>query len=183
MRKVTAGLFSSVDGVVESPHLWQFDSFDDELGAGMDAMIATTDTVILGRGSYQEWSDYWPKAQVDDDFAGFINPVEKFVASRTLQGSLEWENSHRIEGELEAFVRDLKDAEGRNISVCGSISVVRQLLFADLLDSLMLMVHPVIAGSGRRLFEAGDPVTRLTLQDSTITSKGNAILTYGVRRP
>lgn len=178
MRRVTAGLFHSVDGVVESPHLWQFDSFDDELGVGLDAMIGGTDTVILGRVSYQEWSGYWPAAS-DDDFGDFINPVEKFVASRTLTGSLEWENSRLIEGGLEDFVRDLKDTAGKDISVCGSISVVRQLLFAGLLDSLTLMTHPVIAGSGRRLFETGDPLTRLTLQDSTITSKGNAILVYG----
>ncbi|MBG6183142.1 dihydrofolate reductase [Arthrobacter sp. CAN_A214] len=179
MRKVTAGLFSSVDGVVESPHLWQFDSFDDELGAGMDAMLDRTDTVLLGRVSYEEWSDYWPKAQSDDEFGTFINPVEKFVASRSRTDSLEWENSRRIEGDLVDFVTELKATDGKDISVCGSISVVRQLLFAGLLDSLTLMMHPVIAGSGRRLFETGDPLTRLTLQDSTITSKGNAILVYG----
>jgi dihydrofolate reductase len=181
MRKVTAGLFSSVDGVVEAPHLWQFDSFDDELGAGMDAMLERTDTVILGRVSYQEWSGYWPTAAADDEFGGFINPVEKFVASTTLQGGLEWENSRLIEGGLEEFVTALRDTEGKDISVCGSISVVRQLLFAGLLDSLILMIHPVIAGSGRRLFGPEDPTTRLTLQESSITSKGNAILTYGVR--
>lgn len=179
MREVTAGLFQSVDGVVESPFLWQFDSFDEELGAGMEAMMTQTDTVILGRRSYEEWAGHWPNAGQDDPFASFINPVEKFVASRTLGGDLAWENSTLIKEPLEDFVRNLRQSDGGDISVCGSISVVRQLLFAGLLDSLLLMVHPVIAGAGKHLFESGDPVTRLVLQDSQQTSKGNMLLSYG----
>lgn len=180
MRKVTAGLFHSVDGVVSDPYLWQFDSFDDELGQGMDDMIRRVDSVILGRVSYQEWAEYWPTAPVDQDFAGFINPVPKYVASNSLSGPLEWENSTLMDAPLEEFVTRLKATDGGDIAVCGSISVVRQLLFAGLLDSLMLMTHPVIAGSGRRLFEAGDPVTRLTLLDEYRTTKGNVISTYGL---
>jgi dihydrofolate reductase len=178
MRKVTAGLFHSVDGVVSEPHLWQFDSFDDELGQGMEGMMQRVDTVLLGRVSYQEWAAYWPTAPVDQDFAGFINPVEKFVASRTLKEPLEWQNSHLIEGPLEAFVGGLKERDGGDIAVSGSISVVRQLLFAGLLDELMLMTHPVVAGSGKHLFQDGDPVTRLSLKDEYRTSKGNVISTY-----
>lgn len=171
----------SVDGVVESPHLWQFDSFDDELGAGMEQMIQTARTVLLGRTTYQEWSGYWPNASVDEDFAVFINGVEKLVASRTLTGELDWHNARLLDGELEERVGRLRESEGGDIAVCGSISLVRRLLFAGLLDSLTLMVHPVVAGRGRRLFEAGDPTTRLTLEASTTTSKGNAILSYSRR--
>lgn len=181
MRQLKAGLFQSVDGVVEAPNLWQFDSFDDELGAGMGQMMTQTDAVLLGRTSYQEWAGYWPGAGAGDPFAAFINPVEKFVASRTLTGDLEWQNSILIAGDLDAFVADLKQSDGGDISVCGSISVVRQLLFAGLLDSLMLMIHPVIAGTGRRLFATGDPQTRLVLRDSQQTSKGNLIVSYGRR--
>ena len=181
MRRVTAGLFSSVDGVVESPHLWQFDSFDDELGAGMDEMIGRTETVLLGRTSYEEWSGYWPNPSVDEDFAAFINPVEKLVASRTLTGELAWQNARLIDGELEDVVARLRESEGGDVAVCGSVSVVRQLLFAGLLDSLTLMVHPVVAGTGKRLFEPGDPTTRLELETFASTPKGNALLTYGLR--
>jgi dihydrofolate reductase len=166
---------------VSDPYLWQFDSFDDELGQGLDRMIKSVDTVVLGRVSYQEWAGYWPTASVDNDFAGFINPVEKFVASNSLSEPLEWENSHLIEGPLEEFVSGLKERDGGEIAVCGSISVVRQLLFAGLLDSLTLMTHPVVAGRGRRLFETDDPITRLSLQDQYRTSKGNVISTYGLR--
>ena len=181
MRKVTAGLFCSVDGVVENPFLWQFDSFDQELGAGMVEMMGRIDTGLLGRIGYQQWAEYWPSAESDADFGGFINPLQKYVASTTLSGDLGWENSRLIEGPLEDFVARLKDSDGGDIGVFSSISLVRQLLFAGLLDSLMLMVHPVIAGKGRRLFLESDPVTRLELQDSQRTSKGNLVLSYGVR--
>lgn len=181
MRAVTAGLFHSLDGVVEAPNLWQFDSFDDELGAGLTSMMGRVDTVLLGRVGYQEWAGYWPTAGEGDSFAAFINPVEKFVASRTLTGDLEWQNARLVDGPLEDFVAALKKTDGGEISVCASISVVRQLLFAGLLDTLTVMMHPVVAGSGRRLFEPGDPVTRLELKESSTTSKGNAILSYGLR--
>ncbi|EMY35090.1 riboflavin biosynthesis protein RibD [Arthrobacter crystallopoietes BAB-32] len=181
MRKVTSGLFHSVDGVVESPDQWQFDSFDGELGLGLGMFISRTDTVILGRTTYEQWAGYWPNAEDDDDFASFINPVQKFVASNTLSGDLEWQNSQLIEGGLEDFIRELKQGEGGDIAVCGSISVVRQLLFANLLDELTLMQHPVVAGKGKHLFEPGDPTTRLVLQDAQITSKGNVIMQYGLR--
>ena len=181
MRKLTAGLFVSVDGVAESPNQWQLDSFDDELGAEMADMIGRVDTVLLGRVGYEEWAGQWPNAQNGNPFGDFINPVEKFVASRTLTGELEWQNATVIDGDLEQFVTALKNSEGGEISVCGSISLVRQLLFAGLLDSLTLMVHPVIAGAGRHLFETTDEVTRLTLQKAQSTSKGNAILNYGLR--
>ena len=182
MRKVTAGLFHSVDGVVQDPFKFQFDSFDDELGKGLTKMITTVDTVVLGRVSYQEWAGYWPTAPRDEDFAAFINPVEKFVASRTLTEPLEWENSHLIEGDVEKFVADLKSRDGGEIAVCGSISLVRRLFFAGILDELTLMTHPVVAGSGRRLFEDGDPLHRLTLEDQYATSKGNVISTYSLRK-
>lgn len=181
MRRVTAGLFYSVDGVVEAPNLWQFDSFDDELGAELGGMIGGTDTVLLGRVGYQQWSEYWPTAGDDEGFGTFINQVEKFVASRTLTGDLQWQNARLIPGDLEAFVASLKATDGGDIAVCASISVVRQLLFAGLLDVLTLMMHPVVVGSGQHLFEPGDPTTRLTLDSGRTTSQGNAILNYRLR--
>ena len=181
MRKLTAGLFMSLDGVVESPNLWQFDSFDQELGAELTAMIDRVDTVLLGRVGYEEWAGYWPNADSTDDFGTFINPIQKFVASRTLTGPLDWQNAALIEGDLEEFVSDLKNTEGGEISLVGGISLVRQLLFAGLLDSLTVMMHPVVAGAGRHLFEPSDPVTRLTLQNSITTSAGNVLLSYALR--
>jgi dihydrofolate reductase len=182
MRKLTAGLFYSVDGVAEAPNLWQFDAFDADLGAMLGVVLAKTDAVVMGRKGYEEWAGYWPAAEGDEGFADFINAVPKHVASRTLSGPLEWRNSTLIAGELEPFIRDLKAREGKEVAVMGGMSVVRQMLFAGLMDELTLITHPVVAGAGHRhLFEPGDPTTRLTLLASTTTASGNVVSTYALR--
>jgi dihydrofolate reductase len=182
LRKLIAGLFYSVDGVAEAPDQFQFDSFDDELGAAMGRVMGEIDTVLMGRVGYEEWAGYWPNAKQDQDFGAFINAVPKFVASDTLTpADLGWSNSTLIEGDLDSFVRELKAKEGGTIAVMGGMSLVSQLLLAGLMDELMLIVHPVVAGSGRRLFEDGTPRTRLTLKNSEQTSKGNMMLTYARR--
>jgi len=178
MRKLTAGLFHSLDGVVEAPNLWQFDAFDDELGAALGASMAATDTVILGRVGYEAWAKDFGEGD-DPYFGPFINNVPKFVASHTLSGKLGWQNSTLIEGDLESFVRELKGKPGKDIALMGGISLVRQMLFAGLLDELTLFTHPVIAGAGyRHLFEPGDATTRLVLKNNVVTSKGNVVSTY-----
>lgn len=182
MRKVTAGLFHSVDGVVEAPYKFQFDSFDDELGAMLGGLMPKIDTVIMGRVGYEEWAEYWPKAEQDLDFAGFINNVPKHVASRTLKGPLAWQNASLIEDELVPFIERLKQQPGGEIAVMSSISLVRQLLFAGVMDELTLITHPVVAGSGRKLFDPEDATTRLELRDSQRTSKGNVVSVYAVKK-
>ena len=179
MRKVSAHLFSSLDGVVENPGAFQFGAFGPEEGAAMARALAPVTDVILGRTLYDEWSDFWPK-HPGDGFAEFINPVVKYVASRTLTAPLAWENSRLIDGNLLDFVQDLREWEGGDISVNG-ISVVRQLLAAGLLDTLALTIHPVQVGSGKRLFDQLPDPLRLELVDSQITSVGNAMLTYRKR--
>lgn len=181
-RKVTAGLFMSVDGVAEAPDTFQFDSFDDELGAGMGAFMGSTTDAVLGRVGYSEWSQYFPGAGSQDPFAGFINSIRKHVASTTLSEPLAWENTTLIQGDLGEYLRALKanGAEG-NIAVMGGVDIVRSAFAAGELDEVQLMIHPVVAGTGRHLFQDGDPLARLTLVDSTITSKGNALLTYARR--
>ncbi len=182
MRKLTAGLFHSVDGVVEAPNEWQFDAFDDELGALLGKSMAAIDTVVMGRKGYEEWAGYWPTAEADADFAAFINGLPKHVASRTLKGPLAWQNATLIEGDLAGFVRDLKSRDGGEIAAMAGITIVRELLFAGLLDELTLITHPVVAGAGRRhLFQPGDPTTRLVLRNESRTSKGNVVSVYSLR--
>lgn len=180
-RKVTAALFSSIDGVVGDPGTFQYDSFDEDLGATMTRTIAGIDEVILGRVTYSQWADYWPTQapEEDADYASFINPVLKHVASRTLtQSDLTWENSRLVEGDLLDLVRTLKASEGGDIAVQGSLSVVRQLVAAGLLDELTLVIHPAVAGSGERLFADFAP-TRLRLVNLERTRAGNVVATYG----
>lgn len=182
MRKVMAGLFHAIDGVVEAPDQFQFDSFDDDLGVLLTGVQERVTDVLLGRVGYEQWAAYWPNAEADGDFADFINGVPKHVASETLSGPLDWNNARLIDGDLLDFVRRLKAGEGGEIAAMGGISLVRQLMFAGLLDELVLITHPVIAGAGRHLFEPGDPSTRLVLLDSRTTEKGNVVSTYGPRR-
>lgn len=178
MRKVVAHLFSSLDGVVSSPNLFQFDGFGPEEGEAMAQALAPVDEAIMGRVIYTEWADYWP--QHDEDFGLVINPMRKHVASTTLSGELSWQNSELIAGDLLEFTRELKSGPGGDITVCG-ISVVRQLLVAGLLDTLTLTVHPVLAGQGKRLSDGLAEPFRLRLLESQFTSVGNAILSYGPR--
>jgi len=183
MRKVTAGLFHSVDGAVEAPNEWQFDRFDDELGGLLGGVLGRTDTVIMGRKGFVEWSGYWPTAQRDEGFADFINAVPKHVATRTLTTLPAWQNASIIDGDLDAFVRGLKEKDGGEIAVMASISVVNHLFLAGLLDELTLITHPVIAGDKyRKLFATGTGTTRLELVSSETTSKGNVVSTYKLLR-
>lgn len=183
-RKLSAHFFSSLDGVVSDPFEFQFDSFDQATGEAMDKAIAPVDDIVLGRITYSQWAEYWPNQAPEEDmsFADFINPVRKHVASRTLsQADLAWENSHLMDADLIDYVQRLKEGEGGEIAVAGSIQVARQLLIAGLLDTLTLTIHPAVAGKGTRLFD-GVPPTRLDLVDSLITEKGNAILTYAPKK-
>jgi len=182
MRKVTAGFFHSVDGVIEAPNLWQGDAFDNELGEMLGGVMERTDTVIMGRVGYEDWAGYWPNAEADQGFADYINAVPKFVASRTLgQDQLRWKNTTLISGDLLDFVRNLKSRDGGEIAVMAGVDVARQLFFAGLLEELTLITHPVVAGKGKHLFLPTDPVTQLVLKHSTITSRGNVVVTYGLR--
>lgn len=181
MRTVSATLFMSVDGVIESPNLWQFDSFDDELGAVMGGTLAEAEDVILGRVLYEQWSAHWTSPGADDPFGDFINPVRKHVASRTLSGELSWQNSTLIAGDLRDYVRDLAAGEGGRVHVPGSIQVIHHLLEAELISELILIIHPALAGTGRHLYGDGLPIRRLALRSATSTAAGNIVARYAPR--
>jgi dihydrofolate reductase len=178
-RKVTAHLFSTVNGVVESPNLWQFDAFGPEEGQLMGEVIGPVTDVVIGRKLWQEWAEYWPSA--DDPFGQFINPVRKHVVTSTLSGDLPW-NSTVVAGDPVEYVNKLREQDGGDISVAGGIDTIRSLFLAGVIDELILTTHPVVANEGRRLFDESVPITRLLLVSAQQTSAGNAILTY-TRRP
>lgn len=180
MRKVVAALFISLDGVTEAPDQWQFDHFDAEMMSGMSSAIAQEDTVLMGRVTYQEWAGYWPTA-TGEPYASHINNVPKYVVSTTLD-RVEWQNSTLVKRDLAQTINRLKQEPGKNIGVAGSPTLVRSLLADGLLDRLTLMIHPVVVGRGKHLFQGGSELQRLKLIDSTITSTGVAILTYEPRR-
>ena len=179
MRKVNSGLFISLDGVTESPEQWQFDAFDDDMMATMGAHIAAEDTILLGRVTYQDWNQYWPAA-TDEPYASHINITPKHVVSTTLDKVEwgQWANVNLINGNLPEAIAGLKQQLGKNIGVAGSPTLVRSLIQANLLDELTLMIHPVVAGRGKRLFEGERTLKRLKLVASTTTRSGVSILTY-----
>jgi dihydrofolate reductase len=180
MRKVVSVLFISLDGVAEAPDKWQF-AFDEEMGKVLTTTLEICDTVLLGRVTYTEWAGYWPAVTSGEDaeFANWINNAPKYVASTTLDDADEWANSTLIEGDLATAVKELKAGPGKGISVAGSPSLVRSLLEQDLLDELVLLIHPVIAGEGRKkLFADDGPLKRLELVSARPTSSGVVIVTY-----
>jgi dihydrofolate reductase len=177
MRKVVSGLFMSLDGVAESPDQWQFDHFDEGMMAALGEHLATTDAVMLGRVTYQEWAGYWPNS-TDEPFASYINNAPKYVVSNTLDHA-DWQNTTLIKGaDLATTLAQLKQQPGKNIAVTGSPTLVYSLLRDNLLDELTMMIHPVVAGKGKRLFPDNAVLQRLQLTNSTITPTGVALLTY-----
>lgn len=178
MRKIVAGLYMSLDGVVESPEKWSGPYFDDEMGQAVGAQMAGSDTLLLGRRTYEEFAAFWPDRTAEDDpFADYINGVPKLVASTTLK-AVDWQPSSLISGDVVEELTRLKSQAGKNISITGSITLVRSLLHARLIDELALMVLPVVVGTGKHLFEDGDQLD-LKLLDSRAFGSGVVFITYG----
>lgn len=178
MRKIVSHFFISLDGVVESPDQWHFPYFSDEMGEAIGAGFAASDALLLGRRNYEEWASYWPTSE--DEFAPIMNGMQKYVVSSTLE-STDWSNSILIKDDVAATIAKLKTESGKNIAMSGSGRLVEWLLQNDLLDELQLLVHPLVVGKGRRLFQDAQPTRELELIDSKTFSTGVLHLTYKPR--
>jgi dihydrofolate reductase len=177
MRKIVAGLAITLDGVVEAPSSNGWMLYDDEMGEIIGAGIAQADAILLGRRTYLEFAELWPKLGSDVPMADFMNNTPKYIVSSTL-GTLDWANSSLVTGDLATVVAKLKEQPGRNIQIPGSPRLVRSLLREALLDELSLMVHPIVLGSGMRLFDDMTDRVRLTLVESRTLSSGVLGVTY-----
>jgi dihydrofolate reductase len=178
MRKVVASLFLSLDGVMEAPERWNFPYFNEEIGAVIGEAISTTDAFLLGRRTYEAWAAYWPAQSAEENpMAKAINGLPKYVVSTTLD-DVAWENSTLLGPDLAVEIPKLKRQPGKDISISGSATLVRSLLRDGLLDELRLMIHPLVLGSGGRLFENGTGEARLELVDSQPFATGVLNLTY-----
>jgi dihydrofolate reductase len=176
MRKVVAYELLSLDGVAEQPDEF-ITEFDDLMRENLGRVIATQDTVLLGRRTYDDWSGFWPTSAIEP-FSSFINSVEKFVVTSTTQGET-WANSTVVHGDLSDFVTELKQRSGRDIGVHGSIALTHSLLEAGLVDELRLVVAPALQMHGRRLFDHGLP-RRLTLTRHVVSPAGYLLLDFQV---
>jgi dihydrofolate reductase len=179
MRKVIVSEFVSLDGVFEAPDQWHFPYFDEEMGEEIGAAMAASDAMLMGRVLYEEWADFWPQQDPEENpIAARMNGVRKYVVSTTLEEPLGWQNSTLIKENVAEEIAGLKRQTGGDISVSGSGSLVRSLLQYGLIDELKLMIHPVVVGRGKRLFEEGGEQIALELVDFRTFSTGVVYLTY-----
>ena len=195
MRKLVVGTFLTLDGVYQAPGDpqedteggfkyggWQGPYFDADAGKIMDEQIAATDALLLGRKTYQIFAAYWPTAPADDPIAKKLNSAPKYVVSTTLNKA-EWNNSKLIKGNVAEEVAKLKQQPGSGIiSVTGSGKLAQTLMQHNLVDEYALWIHPLVLGSGKRLFPDGISLNNLKLVDTKTTGSGIVILTYKPER-
>jgi dihydrofolate reductase len=175
--------FITLDGVIGDPS-WSFDyPFDPKMGEAIGAIMGSSQAILLGRRTYQEFAPAWSTKSADDDpGAPFMNQTPKYVVSAELQAA-EWSNSS-ILGPYDAdTIRDLKDRIDGNIYVSGSGTLVRALLADGLVDDLHLFVYPLALGAGQRLFADGGPAAKFALAGSQAFSNGVVYLTYMLAAP
>ena len=179
MRKVVAAEFLSLNGVMEAPDRWHFPYFNEEMERAIGEDFAASDAMLMGRVNYEEWAAYWPQQDPEENpVAGAMNGRQKYVVSTTLEEPLEWSNSTLIKENVAEEIAKLKKGPGKDIVISGSATLVRSLLKDGLLDELKLMVHPILVGGGKRLFDEEAETKPLELVDSKTFSTGVLYLTY-----
>jgi dihydrofolate reductase len=184
MRKVVATEYITLDGVIEDPGGgeatpyggWSRAFFDEQAGKFKFDELFASDTLLLGRITYEGFAKAWPNIQDEHGFADRMNSLPKFVVSSTLK-SPEWKNSSVIQGNLAQEVAKLKQQSGQDILLAGSSQLVRGLLRLGLIDELRLMLHPVVVGGGKRLFTDEGARKSLRLKD-TQAFKGGIVMLY-----
>ncbi len=189
MRKLVVTEFVSLDGVVQAPGHpeedaeggfahggWQQQYFDEVFMRSASAGMAETDAHLFGRKTYDKMAAYWPNVGDEDPFAKHLNAVPKYVASRSMSEA-GWQGT-TVLADVPRQVRELKQQDGGNISVLGSVDLVQTLLAHDLVDEFSLAIHPLVLGSGKKLFRDAEQVRKLSLVDSTPTTTGVLLATY-----
>ena len=182
MAKVISTLFISADNVAEIDPAWHFPYFDENMGRAVDEDYSTADVLLIGRETYDSFAGAWPGREAaggeDAPFAARLGDMRKVVVSRQPL-TFSWRNSELIDGDLIEAVTALKaDAGVKGIVIPGSISVVQQLLAAQLIDELRLLVHPVAARKGRKLFDDGDTPYHLRVLATEVYPTGAIRVIY-----
>ncbi|TVY12033.1 hypothetical protein FPZ49_00450 [Paenibacillus cremeus] len=177
MRKIVAGLFMSLDGVVDSPENSPKKWGNPEMMSRIAAGIAQADAVLLGPSTYRILAEFWQHQSDEVPMAKFLKNSPKYVVSSTLE-ALDWQPATLINRDLVEELRKLKAQPGKNIQIPGSPRLVRSLLREGLLDELNLNICPVVAGTGMRLFDEIEQPVPLKLVDSKMYSNGVLSVTY-----
>ena len=157
---------------------WSPPYADAVLGRYVAAGMGSTEALLFGRRTYEDFFSVWPKRKDGNPFTKVLDDTPKYVASRTPKDPLPWCNSTRIAGDATEAVAQLKARPGKNLVVLGSTELVKALAQRDLIDEYQLTIHPLILGSGRRLFADGGRYTALRLVHAEPTSMGVILATY-----
>jgi dihydrofolate reductase len=181
----------TLDGVMQSPADpnedrrdgferggWAPPYFDQVMGDAAAEGMAKDGAMLFGRRTFEQFASFWPTQPDDNPFAAVLNNRRKYVASRTLEEPLEWRNSTLLQGDAMEAVAELKKQPEGDLVVLGSGELVRSLMRADLVDEYVLLIHPLVLGSGRRLFVDDGPSESLRLVDTKTTTTGVVIATY-----
>ena len=181
----------SLDGVMQGPGGpdedrsggfehggWAMPYFDEVAGEEAGKAMAETAAFLFGRKTYEIMAAYWPNHPDNDIFSNVLNSLPKYVASTTLDEPLAWAGSNLLKGDVAEAVAALKEELDGNIVVLGSGQLARTLMEHDLVDEYGLSIHPLLLGSGKRLFEGSAAMTSLRLVDSRTSTTGVILATY-----
>ncbi|MFE3053475.1 dihydrofolate reductase family protein [Nocardia sp. NPDC059239] len=175
-RRITANVYLSLDGVVEAPENWHFPYHDDATQEAVMAGLRAADTLLLGRKTYDIFAAAWPDRE--GEMADWFNLTPRLVVSSTLRDP-GWKYTTVLAPDrLVEELTELKEQPGLAIAVHGSITLVRTLLEHGLLDDLVVMLHPIVVGSGERMFPGNGPRLPLRLTAATTFGSGIQALTY-----
>jgi dihydrofolate reductase len=191
MSKIIVTNSVTLDGVMQAPGRadedtrggfryggWAVPYNDEVMGRAMGEGMANTGPLLLGRRTYEDFASIWPNMPDDNPYAAVLNRTRKFVASRTLTEPLPWVNSTLLPGDAADSVAELKKQSEKDIVILGSGELIQSLMRKKLIDEFVLLIHPLVLGSGRRLFTDGGASAALRLVDTKNTSTGVIIATY-----
>ena len=195
MSKVIVVNNVTLDGVMQAPGRpdedprggfthggWALPYNDAVMGRAMGEGMATSGALLLGRRTYEDFYAVWPN-RTDNPFTEVLNNAQKYVASTTLTEPLPWQNSTLLKGDVAGAVADLKQQPGADIVILGSGELIQSLMRHNLIDQFTLLIHPLVLGSGRRLFADGGAFATLRLANTVTTTTGVVIATYQVAAP
>jgi dihydrofolate reductase len=189
MSRVVVINHVTLDGVMQAPGRpdedirdgfthggWSAPNVDGVMMDALGARMSEGNGLLLGRRSYEDMLGYWNTQ--DSPFKDALNDADKYVASRTLREPLAWPNSALLRGDVADGVAQLKRQPGKDLHVMGSGELIQTLMRHDLIDEYLLFIHPLVLGTGRRLFAQGGTLAHLRLVDCTTTTTGVLIATY-----
>jgi len=190
MGKLTVFTSLTLDGVMQAPGRpdedtrggfqhggWAIPYNDPVMGKVAAEGMAGGGAILLGRRTYKDFAGFWPK-QKNNPFTDALNKTQKYVASKTLKAPLSWVNSTLLKGDVPKAIAKIKARPDGDMVVLGSGELVKTLMKHDLVDRYILLIHPLVLGSGRRLFAHGTPLAKFKVVDTKTTTTGVVIATY-----